>query len=231
MKMKKCANTLPSCVDSVIESSRNNNGVHVSSDGLMMDHMSDTSVMGHVSCVAEPRYDFHTNTSAHVNRDVLCADDSQDVPVVGKESLSQLSQLMKITYGDTLMYSEGGSCDFPWCQHWSVIIQHLGQHYSLPGGSISKCYVELLCDELQYFSLDTYRSERLIVFCSLMLQSDHLVCKGCDIHCLLDHHMKLWRDEQFDVLLQEAVRCDQSLGPGQLCRHNLKLIGNQKHEA
>jgi len=90
--MKKYANTLPSHVGSVIESSSNNDGVQVSSDGLMMDHMSNASVMDHVSCVAEPRYDLHANTSAHVNRDVVCADDSQDVPAVSKESSSQLNQ-------------------------------------------------------------------------------------------------------------------------------------------
>ena len=35
--------------------------------------------------------------------------------------------------------------------------------------------------------------------------------KGCDICRLLEMCMKLWRDELYDVLLQEAVRCDQSL--------------------
>ena len=35
--------------------------------------------------------------------------------------------------------------------------------------------------------------------------------KGYDIRCLLEGCMKLWRDEQYDVLLQEAARCDQSL--------------------
>ena len=35
--------------------------------------------------------------------------------------------------------------------------------------------------------------------------------KGCDICRLLERHMKLWHNGQFDALLQEAVRCDQSL--------------------
>jgi len=91
MKMKKCANTLPSCVDSVIESSRNNDGVRVLSDGLTTDHLSNVLAMDHVSCAAEPRYDLHANTSARVNHDVLYTDDSQDVPVVGEEPLSQLN--------------------------------------------------------------------------------------------------------------------------------------------
>ena len=37
------------------------------------------------------------------------------------------------------------------------------------------------------------------------------MCKSCDIYCLLETGMKLWRDEPYDVLLQEAVHCDQSL--------------------
>ena len=44
-----------------------------------------------------------------------------------------------------------------------------------------------------------------------MLQRDRLVRKGYDIRRLLERRMNLWRDEQCDVLLQEAVRCDRSL--------------------
>ena len=43
------------------------------------------------------------------------------------------------------------------------------------------------------------------------------MCKGCNIHCLLERRMKLWRDEQYDVLLQEAVCCDQSLRNSHRC--------------
>ena len=37
------------------------------------------------------------------------------------------------------------------------------------------------------------------------------MCKSCDIHHLLERRMNLWHDEQFDVLIQEAIRCDWSL--------------------
>ena len=109
------------------------------------------------------------------------------------------------------MYCDGGPRDSAWCQRWSVIVQHLGQHYSLPGGSIGKKYIDLLCDELQHLSLGTYHSECVLVFCPVMLQRDRFVRKGCDICRLLERRMKLWHDEQYDVLLQEAVCCDQSL--------------------
>ena len=65
--------------------------------------------------------------------------------------------------------------------------------------------------ELHHLSLGNYHSERVIVFCSVMLQRDRRVHKGCDIRRLLERCMKLWRDEQYDVLLQEAIHCDQSL--------------------
>ena len=37
------------------------------------------------------------------------------------------------------------------------------------------------------------------------------MCKGCDIRHVWEGRMKLWPDEQYDVVLQEAVRCEQSL--------------------
>ena len=99
---------------------------------------------------------------------------------------------MTAAYGDKLLYGDGGPRDSAWCQRWSVIIHHLGQHYSLPDGSIGKRYIDLLCDELQHLSMGTYHSERVIVFCSVMLQWDRLVRKGCDIRRLLERPMKLW---------------------------------------
>ena len=142
---------------------------------------------------------------------VLLAIVKGSLPVDHRALHSSLDDMMKTAYGDKLLYSDGGPHDSAWCQCWSVIVQHMGQHYSLPGGSIGKKYIDLLCEELQYLSLGTYHSERVIVFGVMMLQRDCLVRKGCDIRHLLERRKKLWRDEQFDTLVQEAVRCDQSL--------------------
>ena len=35
--------------------------------------------------------------------------------------------------------------------------------------------------------------------------------KGADIRRLLDRRLTLWKNESFDVLIQEAERCDRSL--------------------
>ena len=98
---------------------------------------------------------------------------------------------MTAAYGDKLLNCDGGPRDSVWCQRWSVIVQHMGQHYSLPGGSIGKKYIDLLCEELQYLFLGIYHSERVIVFCSVMLQQDRLVRKGCGICHLLEKCMNL----------------------------------------
>ena len=68
----------------------------------------------------------------------------------------------------------------------------------------------MLTLKLQYLASGSYAAERVIVFSSVMLQHDRMVRKSCDIRRLLDRRLSLWQQEQFDVLLQEAVRCNRS---------------------
>jgi len=139
---------------------------------------------------------------------VLLSNESQ--ASVQQPSRDQVDDLMRKAYGEILLYSDGGSHHSSWCQRWSDVAQHLGWHYSLPGGSIGKKYIDLLNDELLHLVSGNYSSERVILFCSVMLQQDHNVRKGCDIHRLIDHHMTQWRERQFNVLLQETAWCDRS---------------------
>ena len=128
---------------------------------------------------------------------------------VQQPSRDRVDDLMRMAYGETLLYSDGGPHHSSWCQRWSDVVQHLGRHYSLPGGSIGKKYIDLLNDELLHLVSGSYSSERVIVFCSVMLQRDRNVRKGCDICRLIDRRMTQWREGQFDVL-QEAACCDRS---------------------
>ena len=70
--------------------------------------------MIHVSCSAEPRYDFHNNVSVHTKQIVLCNDDDQGVPAEGEHSSCVL--VMIKAYGDKLLHSDGGFRSVPWCQ-------------------------------------------------------------------------------------------------------------------
>jgi len=80
----------------------------------------------------------------------------------------------------------------------------------LPGGSIGTQYIDLLNEELNYLSAGTFPSERVIVYCSVMLLCDRFVRKGSDIYRVLERRMTMWQNGQFDALLQEATCCDLS---------------------
>jgi len=51
---------------------------------------------------------------------------------------------------------------------------------------------------------------RVGIYCCL-LQCDRSISKGTDIRKLLERRLSLWREEQFDVLFQEAQRSDRAL--------------------
>ena len=44
-----------------------------------------------------------------------------------------------------------------------------------------------------------------------MLQHDQIICKGEDIHRLLDQCVNQWCDGHFDLLVQEAACCYSGL--------------------
>ena len=137
-----------------------------------------------------------------------------DVAVVDNNRSSlppHINELFIKAYGAPLVYSDGGDRHTPWCKRWSIVVQHRGLHYTLPSGSISRRYVDQLTEELKYLCNGTYPAERVLVFSSVLLQRDRAVNKGWDIRRLLERRLSLWLDNQFDVLLQEAQRCDQAL--------------------
>ena len=71
--------------------------------------------------------------------------------------------------------------------------------------------MDLLTEEVQHLAVGNYPSERVPVVSSVMLQRDRMVHKGVDIRRLLDRHIPQWHDGLFDILVQEADRCDKGL--------------------
>ena len=60
-------------------------------------------------------------------------------------------------------------------------------------------------------SCGNYPTDRLVVFSAFMLQRDKMIKKTNDIRRVLERRLKLWKEQQFDVLMQEVVRCDKAL--------------------
>jgi len=166
-------------------------------------------VAGHVSLVADnAKYDLCVNESGTTMYANTLSTQGSDNQPFSEFTNASLDHMMMNPYGATLLYSDGGSRSSQWCQQWSAVIQHQGKHYSLPGVQLVKSTSN---EELHYLSAGAFPSERVIVFCSVMLQRDCLVRKGSDIRRLLEHRMAMWQNGQFDALLQEAARCDLSL--------------------
>ena len=117
---------------------------------------------------------------------------------------------MRKAYGATLIPSKSCSST-PWYQRWKSVVYHSGNHYVLPGGPTGRRFVDLLTEEIQHLAVGNFPSERVLVFSSVMLQRDRMVHKGADIRRLLDWRIGQWRDGHFDLLVQEAVRCDSGL--------------------
>ena len=122
-----------------------------------------------------------------------------------------IDDFMVKAYGSTLLLSDGGEHSSPWCQRWDAAVRLNGKQYALPGASVGRHFVDALSAELNYFALGQYPAERCLMFSSVVLHKDRMIKKGNDIHHLLEKWVKLWQEEKFDFLIQEAVRCYHSV--------------------
>ena len=122
-----------------------------------------------------------------------------------------VDQLMIKAFGDPLVYSSGEDATNSWFQHWKTVVCLQGKQYNLPGGAVGHQYVDLLSEEVSHLSTGNYSSDRLIVFSTTILQRDRMIKKTVDIRRVLERRVRMWKNEEFDLLLQEAVRCDKPL--------------------
>ena len=64
----------------------------------------------------------------------------------------------------------------------------------------------------------------MIVFSALMLQRDRMVKRSADIRRVLERRMSMWRREEFELLMQEAIRCDKALRCSHKCEHDSRHV-------
>ena len=125
--------------------------------------------------------------------------------------------LMYKAYGANLINSADGDGDSVWCAHWGRLVQHSGNHYILHGGSTGRRFVDAITEKVSHLAVGNYPSERVLAFSSVVLQRDRMVRKGADVCCQLKQRISFWREKKFDLLIQEASRCNQAL---QQSRHS-----------
>ena len=62
------------------------------------------------------------------------------------------------------------------------------------------------------------------MFRAVVLQHDqlHVVRTGTDIRRTLNHRMSMWEESKFDILVQEAIRCDRNISKYNRQTHDSK---------
>jgi hypothetical protein len=103
------------------------------------------------------------------------------------------------------------NCEIPsdiWQTRWARTSRLTRKQYDLPSGTIGREFVNSLADEIDSLTNQQFTSERLIIFCALILQRDSQIRKAAEIRQVLKRRLQMWREGHFDVLLHEAERCD-----------------------
>ncbi len=85
----------------------------------------------------------------------------------------EVDDMIVNAFSGSLCHSDDDlSDDDVWYTRWRAISQLSSRHYDIPKGPCGRRYVDFLCDEVNLLSRNNSSSERLLVFSSVVLQSD-----------------------------------------------------------
>ena len=85
-------------------------------------------------------------------------------------------------FGASILWSDGGSFVDPWGTWWIRVCRMSGRQYDLPGGAVGSEFVDLLTTEVWLLTDNSAISDRLMMFCLVILQRNHMVRVGSDVH-------------------------------------------------
>ena len=92
---------------------------------------------------------------------------------------------MTQAFDGCILWSDGDSLDDPWGTWWICACCMSGRQYDLPGGAVGREFVDLLTTGVQLLTDNSPVSYRLMMFCPVILQRNHMVRDGSDVHRLL----------------------------------------------
>ena len=175
--------------------------------------LDDGTVIVDDSCTScESTVDIHTGLLDVSTRDSQSSLQSESEFADGHYlEPNEVDELILKAYGAVLVRANVGNHVSEWAKRWNSIVHLTGSHYDIPRGPIGRHYIDILCVELQHLIYGNYPSERLITFSSVILQRDKMIKKVSDVKRLLDRRLSMWSEDKFDLLVQEAKRCDRSL--------------------
>ena len=128
------------------------------------------------------------------------------------ETLSFADQKMIAAFGVTLTNSEGEIRSGYIDKIWERTVWLRGRMYRVPGGAVGRYFTSILAKEIQALANDEQKSEKSAMLSKLILQKDKKIVKSSDIRRLLRRRMKMWEEDLFDQLIEEAELCDRKFG-------------------
>ena len=119
---------------------------------------------------------------------------------------------------DIMMEAFGASLDKStcldhsiWTEKWVKSVRLPKRLYTLPNGNIGRKYVDLQTHELKLLSKTAdSTSERVLAMSRVLLQRDPMIKASKDIRTLIGRRNEDWKENKFDKLLAEAVRCGKN---------------------
>ena len=81
----------------------------------------------------------------------------------------------------------------------------------LLGGAVGRYLTSILAKEIQALTAEQ-KSEKSAMLSKLILQKDKKIVKSSNIRRLLRRRMKMWEEDLFDQLIEEAELCDRKFG-------------------
>ena len=110
-----------------------------------------------------------------------------------------------------------------WTERWVKSVRLPKRLYTLPNGNIGRKYVDLLTHELKLLSTTAdSTSERVLAMSRVLSQRDPLIKGSKDIPSIIGRRIEDWKENKFDKLLAEALRCGKK-------KHINKNNLNDKH--
>ena len=95
-----------------------------------------------------------------------------------------------------------------WTERWVKSVRLPKRLYTLPNGNIGRKYVDLLAHELKLLSTTAdSTSETVLAMSRDLIQRDPMIKALKDIRTLIRRRIEDWKENKFDKLLAEAVRC------------------------
>ncbi|KAI5742861.1 hypothetical protein M8J77_012006 [Diaphorina citri] len=153
-----------------------------------------------------------TRSSQSTSNEAIVHNETADIDEV--EARSPLDELFIRGFGVPMTNSDGGNYTETWHVRWNCAVKLKGRQYSLPQGAIGRQFVSQLTDEINTLASSNAPSEKVLFFCSTILQRDKMVTKGADIRRLLKKRLEMWNNGHFDELLHEAERCNRQMKTG-----------------